>query len=327
MSDRRRDLRQYQADLLLLSVTLIWGSTFVIVKNAVSLTPPFTFLFVRFSIASLFLFLWHAVASGLARKSWSEEPLIREERQTRQVRTVVRGIVAGFALYFAYATQTIGLLSVDAGKAAFITGFSVVLVPALSPFVFNVRTDLITWLGVALATVGLFLMSFRLPFSVGKGDLWLMTCALGFAAHIILVGMFSADIDPVLFTAVQLGTVALGSLLGAGMLERPLRVQPGTVPAIVFTGIFATSLAFLIQAWAQRHTSASHTAVIFSAEPVFGAVFAWLLAGEVLSLRETVGAACILGGIVMTEVVPLLRAERGYLVTGEAEDGKAGGRR
>lgn len=313
-------LRQYQADLLLLAVTLIWGSTFVVVKRAVAKTPPFTFLFVRFSVASAFLFTWLWL-SRRSRREPIRSPLVREAEQVRWARTAVRGIVAGLALYFAYATQTIGLLSVDAGKAAFITGFSVVLVPALSPFVFGSRADLSMWAGVALATTGLFFMSFRLPFTVGRGDLWVMACALGFAAHIILVAMFSPEVNPLAFTAVQLGVVATGSLAGALFLERPVRVQPETVTAIVFTGIFATSAAFLVQAWAQRYTSPTHTAVIFSAEPVFGAGFAWLLAGEVLSVRETIGAAFILAGILTTEVIPLLASERARVRQPERREG------
>lgn len=318
-------LRQFQADLLLLTVTLIWGSTFVIVKGAIAETPPFTFLFVRFSIASGFLFAWLVVSRRSRLRQLLRSSLIRHEEAIRQARTTARGFVTGLALFFAYATQTIGLLTVDAGKAAFITGFSVVLVPAVTPLIFGSRQDLWVWAGVILATLGLFFMSFQPPFAVEWGDLWVMACALGFAAHILLVAVFSPSVDPLEFTAIQLAVVSVGSLVGALFLERPLRIHLRTVPAIVFTGIFATSVAFLVQAWAQRYTSPTHTAVIFSAEPVFGAVFAWLLAGEILTLRETIGAACILAGILMTEVLPVFESSRarpvGALQSEEEEDG------
>ncbi len=303
-------LRQLQADLLLLTITLIWGSTFVMVKGAIAKTPPFTFLFVRFSIASAFLFAWLVVSRRSRVRQVFRSSLIHDEEAIRQARTTARALVTGLALFFAYATQTIGLLTVDAGKAAFITGFSIVLVPAVTPLVFGTRQDPWVWVGVILATLGLFFMSFQLPFAVEWGDLWVMACALGFAAHILLVAVFSPSVDPLEFTAIQLAVVSVGSLVGALFLERPVRVHLRTVPAIVFTGIFATSVAFLVQTWAQRYTSPTHTAVIFSAEPVFGAMFAWLLAGEFLTLRETVGAACILGGILMTEVLPVFEFRR-----------------
>jgi drug/metabolite transporter (DMT)-like permease len=308
---RARDsFQQFQADLLLLAVTLIWGSTFVVVKKAIAETPPFTFLFVRFSVASAFLFGWLVLSRRTRARRSGESSLVRHEEATRRARTTARGLVTGLALLIAYATQTIGLLSVNAGKAAFITGFSVVLVPALAPVVFGTRQGGWVWAGVILATLGLFFMSFQLPFTVEWGDLWVMSCALGFAAHILLVGIFSPAVDPLEFTAVQLAVVSVGSLAGALFLERPLHIVPKTLPAIVFTGIFATSVAFLVQTWAQRYTSPTHTAVIFSAEPVFGAVFAWILAGEILTLRESVGAVLILAGILMTEVLPVFDSIR-----------------
>lgn len=328
-SRTRNPLREFQADLLLLTVTLIWGSTFVIVKGAIAETPPFTFLFVRFSVASGFLFAWLVVSRRSRLRQVGRSSLIQDEEAIRQARTTARALVTGLVLFFAYATQTIGLLTVDAGKAAFITGFSVVLVPAVTPLVFGHRQDVWVWVGVLLATLGLFFMSFQLPFAVEWGDLWVMACALGFAAHILLVAVFSPSVDPLEFTAIQLAVVSVGSLAGALLLERPVRVHLRTVPAIVFTGIFATSVAFLVQAWAQRYTSPTHTAVIFSAEPVFGAVFAWLLAGETLTLRETVGAACILGGILMTEVLPVFEFSRvrpiGAVRGEEEEDGSKSG--
>ncbi|MBE3519036.1 MAG: DMT family transporter [Firmicutes bacterium] len=324
----RSSLRELQADLLLLAVTLIWGSTFVIVKGAIAETPPFTFLFLRFFIASAFLFTWVVVSRRSRLRRVVRSSLIRDEEAIRQARTTARALVTGLVLFFAYATQTIGLLTVDAAKAAFITGFSVVLVPLFTPLVFGTRQDVWVWLGVLLATVGLFFMSFRLPFAVEWGDLWVMACALGYAAHILLVAVFSPSVEPLEFTAIQLAVVSAGSLAGAVVLERPLRVHLRTVPAIVFTGIFATSVAFLVQAWAQRYTSPTHTAVIFAAEPVFGAMFAWLLAGETLTLRETIGAACILGGILMTEVLPVFELSRvrsaGALERQEEESGSNG---
>lgn len=321
----RGSLRQLQADLLLLTITLIWGSTFVIVKGAIAETRPFTFLFVRFSIASAFLFAWLVVSRRLQLRQVVRSSLIQDEEAIRQARTTARALVTGLALFFAYAAQTIGLLTVDAGKAAFITGFSVVLVPAVTPLVFGTRQGVWVWVGVALATLGLFFMSFQAPFAVQWGDLWIMACALGFAAHILLVAVFSPSVDPLEFTAIQLAVVAVGSLVGSLFLERPLRIHLRTIPAIVFTGIFATSVAFLVQTWAQRYTSPTHTAVIFAAEPVFGAMFAWLLAGEILTLRETIGAACILGGILMTEVLPVLQFSRARSWGAETEEGEETG--
>ncbi len=164
---------------------------------------------------------------------------------------------------------------------------------------------------MGLATVGLGFMSLEFPFRVAAGDLLVFLCALGFAAHILLVDSYSKGNDPVLFAAVQLLVVSGGSFAAALFLERPLYVPPGAWGTIVFMALLATSFTFLTQSAVQRYTSATHTALIFSAEPVFGAVFAWFLAGEVLSLREIVGAGLILAGMLVSELGPVLSGEAG----------------
>jgi len=288
-------MSQLTADLSLLLVTLVWGSTFVVVKDAISTMGPLTFVAVRFLVAGATLMLW-----GIAREvRLSPTP---GASVLRELRSVARGgIIAGLALFFSYATQTLGLMTVSAGKAAFITGLYVAIVPAASRAVLRSAPDRNSIFGVALATAGLGLMSLKLPLDIAPGDILVLFCAVGFAAHILLVGRYSGHGDPVFFTAVQLGVVSAGSWLCAAVVERPIMVPAGAWGAILFTALAGTSLAFLTQSAVQRFTSATHTALIFSAEPVFGAVFAWILAGEVLSAREVVGAACILAGMLVSE--------------------------
>lgn len=292
-------MSQLTADLLLLLVTLAWGTTFVIVKDAISEMGPLTFLAVRFFIAGLVLLLWHV---------WRERRLGRAGRAgwTDWAGVLPRemaaaGLLTGFALFFSYATQTLGLVTVAAGKAAFITGLYVVMVPIASRAILRSGPDRASVIGVASAAVGLGLMSLRLPLQIAPGDFLVFLCALGFTAHILLVGRYSGRVPTVLFTALQLLVVSVGSLAGALVAERPLRVPASAWGAILFTAIAATSFAFLAQTAVQRYTSPTHTALIFSAEPVFGALFAWLMAGETLLPREVAGAAFILGGMLVSE--------------------------
>ncbi len=325
-------MSQLVADLLLLFVTLAWGTTFVVVKNTIETMGPLTYLAVRFLIGGLVLLLWHLVKAGRpgARNAKETGASSASRRETSRAGGLppghawheasrefyIGGLLTGLALFFSYATQTLGLVTVAAGKAAFITGLYVVIVPIASRALVREAPDRATIVGVILATIGLGLMSLNLPFQVARGDFLVFLCAVGFSAHIILVGRYSGRGDTVLYTAVQLLVVALASGVGALITERPLVIPASAWPAILFTSIVTTALAFLVQSMVQRYTSATHTALIFSAEPVFGALFAWLLAGEVLLPREMGGAGLILAGMLVAEARNLL----GSRDTGLAEN-------
>ena len=280
-------MSQLFADILLLLVALVWGSTFVIVKTAISETGPFSFIAVRFLIAGSLLLIWYGVKPG--------KPEIRHDR-----RFYTGGLLTGLVLCAAYSAQTVGLMSVSAGKAAFITGLSVVLVPVGARVFFNVKTDLYAFLSRP-AALGLGLMSLRLPFLMETGDLLVLICAFCFAFHILFVAAYAPLGDPVLFTAIQLLTVSLGAFIGVLFFEKKLVIPASAWPSILFTSLAATIFAFLTQSTVQRYTSPTHTALIFSSEPVFGAIFAWLLAGEMLSTKEAVGAAAIVIGMLVSE--------------------------
>ncbi len=318
-------MTQITANSLLLLVTLIWGSTFVIVKNTIETMGPFTFIAVRFFLAAMVLLVWHAVRCGLrsrrnrasvggiaansAVSPGSSESDFKADsnggaRHSASRRFYIGGVLAGLALGFSYAVQTLGLMTVPAGKAAFITGLSVILVPIGATLLLKNTPDRAAVIGVLLATIGLGLMSLQFPLNIASGDLLVLACAVGFATHILLVGAYSSEGDPMLFTGIQLLVVALGNGICAVIFERPIVVPASAWGAIVFTALAATSLAFLIQSAVQRYTSATNTALIFSTEPVFGALSAWLLADEVMKGREILGAAFILVGMLVSELGP-----------------------
>jgi drug/metabolite transporter (DMT)-like permease len=286
------------ADLALLAVAMVWGATFVMVKDALASIRPFAFLAVRFTIA--FCLLLPAAARAIKHGG------------RRQVR---RGMTIGWWLFAGYGLQTTGLQWTTAGNAAFITGLSVVFVPLFGAALkrrLPTRADL---LGAVSAATGLALLTLAGGLRPGPGDLAVLGCAACFAMHIISVGNVGAAnrSEATAIAAVQIGTTALlaaaASLLfeheywsAAAPTQWASLLQPEVVLAIAVTAVFATAGAFLVQNLAQRHTSATHTALIFSTEPAFGAIFAWLLAGEALGPRAAVGGTLILAGIVIAEL-------------------------
>ncbi len=293
-------MSQLAANLLLLLVTVIWGTTFILVKTAIQMIKPFTFLAARFFIGSLFILLWLAIRQS--KSSWD-----RSVTFVTPAYTLKGGVLTGAALFFSYVTQTFGLLTVSAGKAAFITGLSVVLVPLASALIFKEIPDKNAFIGVTLAAIGLALMSLVFPFNIEIGDILVFLCAVGFASHIILVGMYSRHSDPVIFTLIQLMIVAAGSFIAAICLEWPLSIPIHTSGALIYSAVVATSITVLIQSAVQKYTSATNTALIFSTEPVFAALFAWISVGEILKPREMLGAGLILLGMLISEIGPWKR--------------------
>ena len=269
---------------LLLAVTAVWGLTFVQVKDAVALYPLFAFLAVRFAIASLTL------APVAARRLRRLEP-----------GGARAGIVLGLLLAAGYALQTAGLERTTVSAAGFVTGLYVVFTPVLALLLFRARIARAVWVGVALATAGLAMLS-GVEAGSPSGDALVLGGAAAFALQIVLLERWAPRYDVIALTQVEM-LVAFGGFLAVALLLRDLPVPTGwTVwSALVVTGVFASALAFLVQTWAQRRASATRVAVVFAMEPVFAGLFGYLLAGDRLGAIGWAGCAVILVGIAVTE--------------------------
>lgn len=276
--------RRWLADASLLLVTLIWGTTFVVVKEALTAVTPAAFLALRFLLATVALCL------------------VAGPRLRRLSRADLRGgLLLGLFLFAGFFFQTTGLQTTSASAAAFITGLSVVIVPGLAWLTLGQRPSRAVWVGVILATVGLALLTLRETPLPQAGDLLVLLCALAFAGHIVATGALAPHSPPLALTTVQVATVALLSLPLAG--PSLTLALPGEVwAAVAFTGLGATALVFAVQTWAQRYTSPTHAALIFTLEPVFAALFAALVAGERLTPPALVGAALMLAGMLVAEL-------------------------
>ncbi len=283
------------AELLLVLVCFFWGSTFVLVKEAVALVPVTPFLAIRFLLSGLLLCVIFA------------RRLARLDRPT-----LLAGTLLGMVLFLAYALQTFGLQRTSAANAGFITGLSVVLVPLFAALGFRVRPGAGAWTGALLATAGLYCLSTDPAGRPGPaagaalGDLLVLGCAVGFAWHILLTGHFARTLDPTLLATVQITATGLLAAAAACLREGgiPLVLPPVVWWAVVVTALFATVFAFLAQTVAQRFTSATRTALIFAMEPVFAALFAWLYAGEPFTWWDLLGGALVVVGMISAEAAP-----------------------
>ncbi|MCL6638654.1 MAG: DMT family transporter [Firmicutes bacterium] len=282
-ANRRRTLK---ADLALLGVTLIWGVTFTVIKEALAGIGPYYFLGIRFSLAGLFLVLIFV------------KRVVRLDR-----RTLIAGAFIGVLLFAGYAFQTVGLKYTSASNAGFITGLSVVLVPLMGAAMSRRLPGNGVKTGVAGAAGGLAALSLGDDLSIGYGDMLVSLCAVSFALQIILVGRYAPRHDPVNLAIVQIGTVAVASLTFAFFLESPPASLNGDVwAALLITALPATAIAFLVQNTVQKFTTPNHTAIIFTMEPVFAAACARLFWGEVMAGRQYAGCLLILAGMLIAEL-------------------------
>lgn len=265
-------------------VTLIWGSTFVVVKEALRDASPLPFLAIRFTLAGLLLL------AALGRKGWHRQAL-------------VPGAVLGIFLFGGYLFQTLGLQYTSPSKCAFITGFGVILVPAMMVF-FGFRLLAATVVGALLGLAGLYFLVLPSGLaSVNRGDLLTLAGAVAFALHIVLVASYTRQHSFLHLVPAQI--FAVGVLAAAGL---PLDPKPAIhwsarlVFAFVVTSVLATGFAFSVQNWAQQFTPPAHTALIFVLEPVFAALTSWVVTGEQLGGKGLAGCGLILAGMVVSGI-------------------------
>jgi len=265
----------------LVGITAVWGYTFLIVQSAVELMPVMDFMAWRFAAAALvMLILRPKCLRGITRQE------------------LLRGAGLGVVLGLGYIAQTYGLLYASAAVSGFITGMFVVLTPVMAWIILRHKTDGKTWLLVALATVGVALLSLY-GWSVGPGELLTLGCAVLFAIHIVGLGEWSPCYDPYTFAFLQIATVGVISIIAAapGGITLPPDVEVWTTVGI--TAVFATALAFIVQTWAQSLVSPTRAAIVMTMEPVFAGLFAVIVGGEQLTLRTLLGGACIVAAMLI----------------------------
>jgi len=279
--------QSYYADLGLIAVAFVWGSGFVASKNALDSMTPMMLMALRFIIAALI--------SGL---------IFRKHLKSISKETLKAGCVIGFFLFTAFAAQMIGLQYMLAGKQAFLTGTNVIMVPFIywavkkhQPDRYNFIAAFIMLLGISMLTI-----DFSTSFTFKLGDSLTILCAFLFACHIVSVGIFTKDYDPIALTVIQLSFAAVLSLVYVILSgEFTLNIPVAGLANGIYLGVFCTFLAFLGQTVAQKYTSSTHTAIILSLESVFGSILAIIILGDNFTSIMFIGCFVIFTGIITAE--------------------------
>jgi drug/metabolite transporter (DMT)-like permease len=289
MTSRGGLRKQTRSELALIGVTVIWGSSFVIVKNALSDISPLLFLALRFSLAGIALgFLYR---SALRQRGW------------------MAGALAGGLLFGAFACQTLGLERTTPSNSAFLTSLSIPMVPLANSLVYKSRPRAWEAAGILVASLGMFLMTF--PFTsggrveIGAGSAFSLMCAVLFALHIVVIAHYAPVVGYKPIAVIQIMVVACLASSSFWMV-RPVRFSAtaAVATAVLVTGLLATALAFTTMAWAQQYTTATRAALIFALEPVIAWATSYALTGEAMGNRGKAGAGLILAGILLVEAMP-----------------------
>jgi drug/metabolite transporter (DMT)-like permease len=282
-----------RAELALAFCTLLWGSTFVVVKNSLDDSSVFVFLALRFTLAGVCMAVFRPQVFRV---------LQREE--------IFAGVRLGFFMFCGYAFQTAGLRYTTASNSGFITGSSVVLVPLILALFWGKRVTLWVYFGTIAAAAGLYFLTVPITgvAHLNRGDVVTFFAAMSYAVHIILVGDYAREHSAAALSVLQVLACAVMAWLtafGANAIRwQPMRFHSTSQLwiGIAVCAVFATAVAFSLQLWAQQFTTPSHAAIIFTLEPVFAVITSYVVLRERLVLRSVAGAALVLAGILAAEL-------------------------
>ena len=273
------------ADLGLLLVALLWGAGFLFTKRGLDYITPLWMMSMRFVGATIIMSI--VFYKNFRKISKSD---------------LKAGLISGIFLYIAFATQTIGLQYTSISNQAFLTATNVVFVPFLVWVVYKKAPDKFAFIGAALATVGIGLITLKEGLHLNVGDMWTLACAVFFAGHIVSIGFFAKDKDPIALTIVQFAVAAVLSLVSALMMEPlPAKIGSEAMLSVGYMVLASTLLAFLLQNICQKYTPSTHASLILSLESVFGTLVAVIFEGEMFNLQMAFGCITVFAAILLIE--------------------------
>jgi len=275
--------------MILLLVAISWGSTFVLVQDAIKDVPVYTFLFWRFFSAFILM--------GLL--SWRELKSIKRG-------DIIASSILGLLNFSAFAFQTYGLTLTLSSTVAFITGLNVIFIPFIAYLLFRRSISIYTAIGAVIAIVGLWLLTMQESMQLGSGEIFTLICAILVSLHILYTDRFIQKHSVMLLVTIQFGVIAFASAIAGIFIDGtiiPTSYSNDFLLALVITIIFATIFAFWAQTSMQRFTTPAKVALIFTIEPLSAALFGYFYAGETLLPIQMLGGLLIVGGVLFAELI------------------------
>ena len=284
-----------KSNLLLLLTAVIWGFAFVAQRAGMEFLGPFTFNTARFALGSLSLIPLLIINQ---KKKFKKERFL----PFNDKKLIYGGLAAGTVLFLGATFQQGGLVYTDAGKAGFITGFYVILVPILGLFI-KQKTSVLTWLGAIVAIIGLFFLSVNESYDFNFGDILVLIGAFFWAIQILVIGYYSNKVDPFQLAFSQFVVCAVLSFIAALISETiVLQNFVNAYLSILYAGIFSVGIAFTVQVVAQREAHPANAAIIMSLEAVFAVLGGWMILNESIPVRGLFGCLLMLIGMILSQL-------------------------
>lgn len=287
-------MKQYIGDGLLLITAIVWGSGFVVTAIALEYLTAYQVMAGRFMFAAIILSI-----------------VFRKKFKTFTKAVVWKGAVLGTILYIGFVFQTVGLEYTTPSKNAFLTAVNIVIVPLIAYFVYKRRVDRFETAGAVLAVIGIGFLTLEGSMAVNFGDILTLICAVAFAFDIFYTNHFVKTEDAISLTIVQFITAAI---LGVSAVliqgDMPTSIENEAVLAIIYLAVFSTTIAYVCQNVGFKYTTATKGAIILSLEALFGMIFSVLFLHEAMTARLIIGAAIIMGAILLTELKPGLAKKK-----------------
>ena len=279
---------EYLSTLLLISVAIFWGITFLIIQDAIKTVPVYAFLFFRFFLAFIIMYI-----------------IFYKRLKNINKHSLFYGIILGIILFLGYSTQTFALVYTQSSIVAFLTGFFVILVPIIGYIFFKSKLGINIIIASFISIIGLYLLTSSSNFNFNKGELFALICAVFFALHIIITGKLSQNTDIFVTVLIQFFVVSILSLIFSLFLEEKtlnIDFNYSFIKALIITSIFATVYAFIVQSYMQQFISDNKTAIIFTLEPLSAAFYGMYIGNEVLSFTQIIGASFIILATIIAQV-------------------------
>lgn len=293
-------------NLMLFTTAFIWGTAFVAQRVGMDHIEPFTFSASRYLLATLVLIpiimILDKRSISTAQAAGNYQPPTAEEKRVKNKRILIGGSVCGVILFVASSFQQVGLVYTTAGKAGFITALYIVLVPLFGLFLHK-KTTWLTWAGIALATVGLYLLCVKEGFSIEFGDFLIFICAIFFSWHILACDHFTEASDPVKLSLVQFAVCCVLATITAAIFETPTwaGIVECAIP-IIYCGIFSAGVGYTLQMVAQKDTDPTIASLLLSLESVFGALGGFIILNEILTAKELLGCVIMFGAVILAQI-------------------------
>lgn len=279
----------------LLLVTIVWGSTFIIIKDTVNTVNPYMIVFIRSLLAFSVIILF---------------TLLSKKGKLLNTKIFLQGITLGLFLGISYMAQTVGLQYTSTGHSAFITSSAVVVVPFILFFFFKAKIVAIDWISILIVFGGLFLLTYDLETSINKGDIITILSAVSGAMHLVLAGRFIQKSETFPLVSYQfLGTALFSFIAWSVTGAEPVSITLRSGISLVYLGLFGTLFCFFIVVWVQKYLSSLKTVVILSLEPVFAAIFGYFIIHETLNTKELTGTFLILAGVLLHSILKNKKAQ------------------